>query len=128
MADICTQMNIEVEDRPGKLAEVTGKIKEAGIDILALCAWTMEGRGHLMMIVDDADKACAAVEPAVDKCDCGKVLTLKVPNQRGALNEVAAKLGEAGISIQSIYCSAGDAKEALLVFATDDDAKAAGLV
>lgn len=128
MAKTCTQMSIEVADQVGKLAEVTDKLKDAGINILAMCAWTQDGRGHLQMIVDDANKACAALEGAVDRCDCGEILTADVPNQLGALNEMSKKLGKAGISIESIYCTAGEAAQAMLVFNTSDNAKAAGIV
>jgi len=128
MAEICKQMNIEVADKVGKLAEVADKIKDAGVNILAICAWTEGQLGKMMVVTEDNDKASAAIGSVVEKCQSSEIVCLKVPNERGALDTVAHKLADAGILIRFIYSSPGDAKQATLVLDTDDNARAAELL
>ena len=128
MAQICRQIQVEVADKVGKLAEVTDKVKQAGVNIFALCAWVEGGRGHLTMVTEDNEKACAAVKGVVDKCEFGEVVCLQAPNEPGALNAVAQKLAKVGIGIQTIYATAGKAEEATVVMITDDNAKAAEIL
>ena len=128
MATTYRQIMVEVDDKVGKLAEVTEKIKAAGVNILALCAWSAETSGHLMMITDDPDKACEAVKPHVKNCRFGDVLCVKIANRVGSLNELAGKLADAGVFIHFTYCSAGDAEECTLILDTDDNAKAAEVI
>jgi len=128
MAEICTQIVASVPDRVGLLAELTEKVTAAGVNILALCAWREGETGKLLMVTSDNDKACEAITPGVDECSCGEVVCAKVPNEPGALNAVAAKLGDAGIGIRLVYAAPGDAAEATVVLDTDDNARAAELI
>jgi len=128
MAQVCKQCVVDVADAVGKLAEVTDKVKEAGINILATCAWVEGDRGHMVLLAGDAEKACAALTPAVDKCEYQEVVCVKVPNNVGALNEVAHKLTDAGIAISAVYATPGDADQATVVLATSDNAKAAEIL
>ena len=125
MATVCKQMRLEVADKVGRLAEITEKIKDAGVNILALCAWTEDGRGHLMMVTDDNTKACEAIGESVDKCDRETdCLCVNVPNKPGALNEVARKLAEAGIGIEVCFATPGSAEQATIILITDDNGRA----
>ena len=128
MAQICKQISVVVEDKVGLLAEITDAIKDAGVNILALCAWTEGGTGHLMAATDDSEKACAAAGPLVTECSFNEVVCVKVPNQPGELSVVAHKLADAGINIQAVYATAGDLDETVVVFLTDDNAKAAEIL
>jgi hypothetical protein len=128
MAQVCKQIEVEVADKVGKLAEVTDKLKGAGVNILALLAWVEGGRGKLMMVTSDNDKACQAVTGIVEKCQMGEVVCLTTPNTPGALDPIARKLADAGINIQCIYATAGQAQQATIVLATTDNAKAAQIV
>ena len=124
MASICTQMMVTVTDKVGRLAELTDKVKAAGVNILALCAWVEGDQGHLLMSADDNDKACAAIKDAVASCEATEGICLTAPNQPGALNEIAHKLADAGIAIQMAFATAGGGDEALIVMTTTDNAKA----
>lgn len=128
MAKVYRQVQVEVADAVGRLAEITDKIKEAGINILALCAWVEGDRGHMRLVAEDAEKACAAVTPAVDKCEYGEVVCVKVPNEPGALNAVAHKLAEAGIAVSTVHAAAVDTPETTIILTTSDNAKAAEII
>ncbi len=127
MAKICKQIRAEVPDQVGKLAELTGKLAEAGVNILAAAAWVAGGRGQIRLITDDNDKACEAIKGAVDSCEIGEALCVSLPNEAGELNKVVKAIGDAGISIRSVHASAAGEKT-LVVLQTADNAKAAELI
>jgi len=128
MAQICRQITVVVDDKVGRLAELTDAIKDAGVNILALCAWVEDGTGRLMAVTDDPDKACAAVTPLVTKCGFNEVVCTTIANEIGTLNAVARKLADAGISIRVIYLTAGDLAQGTVVMITSDNAKAAEIL
>ena len=128
MAQVCKHIEAEVSDKIGRLAEVTDKLKDAGVNIVALLAWVEDGTGKLRMAVDDTDKACAAVSDMMDKCECGEVVCASVPNRPGALNKIAHKLAEAGIAVHCVYATAGNGTQATIALVTDDNAKAARII
>ena len=128
MAEIRKQCRAVVSDKVGRLAEVTDHLKEAGVDILAVCAWTEEGCGHILVVGSDPEKCCHALSKVVDKCEWDEVVCAKVPNEVGALNAVAHKLAEASIQVDKVYASCGKADEAMIVLQTSDNAKAAEIL
>jgi hypothetical protein len=128
MAELHKECRITTADKVGKLAEVTDKVKAAGVNIVALCAWTEGNTGHLLMVAEDPDKACQAVQPVVDKCEQGEVVCVKVANKPGALEEVSRKLADAGVGIELCYATTVGGDQAAIVLHTTDNAKAAGIV
>ncbi len=125
MAIICKQIVADVHDEPGKLSELTDRLKYAGLTIRALCGWGIAGRGHVMMITDDNAKACEAIGPVVDAVREEEVVCVKVANEPGALGEVAHKIGDKSIFINAIYAAPGDETHSLVVISTDNNALAA---
>ena len=124
MAQLCKQIAVVVEDKVGRLAEIADAIKGVGVNILAMAAWVDGSTGRLMAVTDDNEKACAAVGEYVDACEFNEVVCTKLPNTPGTLSEVAHKLADAGISVQTIYFTAGDLDQGIVVMITDDNAKA----
>ena len=128
MAEICKQIHVTVPNAVGKLAEITGKLKDAGVNIMAICAWGEEDTGHLLACTSDAEAACAAVGGEGESCSFQEAVCVKMPNETGALNAAAAKLAAAGINIECVFATACDTDQACVVFITDDNAKAAEIL
>ena len=128
MVTTCQQISVTVADKVGKMAELTGAVKEAGVNILALCAWVEGETGRLLMVTDDNETACEAITPKVDKCEFSECVRVTAPNTPGALSDVAANLGDAGIGINLGYATAGDTPQAALVLMTTDNARAAEIL
>ncbi len=124
MAQICRQCVAEVSDKVGRLAEVTDKIKEAGVNICCICAWVEGDRGKLLLVAEDPDKACECLHEICDRCEWGEVVCVKAPNEVGALNAIAHKLADAGIGIEIVFATAGHGDEGIIVLNTTDNAKA----
>jgi len=128
MAELIQQCSATVSDAVGRLAEVTDKVKEAGVNILATCAWADEGTGHLMLVADEPQKACEAISQVVDECGWMECVKVNASNVPGGLHEIAQKLADAGIAINCIYATTTDAPEAGVIVSTSDNAKAAEIL
>ncbi|MHC4563668.1 MAG: hypothetical protein ACYS8X_12975 [Planctomycetota bacterium] len=128
MAEIRQQIIAEVHDEPGKLSELTDRLKYAGVSIQAICGWSERGRGHVMFLVDDNDKAVQAIEPVVDHVRFEDVVCVMTPNRPGALSDVAHKIGDMGIFINAIYAAPDEGADSLIILSTDNNARAAELI
>jgi hypothetical protein len=51
------QISVFIENRPGRLYEITSVLAEGGIDIRALCVADTTDFGILRLIVSDPDRA-----------------------------------------------------------------------
>jgi hypothetical protein len=128
MAKVVKQLHITVDDAVGKLADVTGKIKAAGVNLLTAAAWVEGGVGHLTTITQDNAKAMAALQGAVRSVEEEEAVWAKVPSQVGSLHAAAKKLGDAGIAIHCLCATTSSAAEAGMVLTTSDNARAAKLL
>jgi hypothetical protein len=55
-------LSVGVEDRPGALAKLTGRLAEAGINITGVLTLSRhQGKAELALLVDDVDKARRAL-------------------------------------------------------------------
>ena len=128
MATVCNCIMVTVADEVGKLAQVTDRIKDACLNILALAAWVEGDKGKLLAHTDDNEKACAAVTDTVENCGWKEGVCVKAPNTPGALGEIAHKLADAGINVELVYATVAEGPEAVVILHTSDNAKAAEIV
>ena len=105
-----TEILIETKDRPGVIAAIGELFGEQRINIRAAAAFAHEGDGFLHFVVDDADRAIAALTSAgwnvVKRRD---VLAVSLDDRPGELGRYARRLANAGINISALYTSAGQA-------------------
>ena len=127
MAEIRKQIMVRVADAVGKLAELTGTLKTAGVNIVAACAWTEGEKGQMLLVTDDNDKAVAALSGQVEQCETSDVVVATVADEVGALNAAAGKLAAAGIAIKACYATTVGG-QAMIVLDTADNAKAAEIL
>ena len=128
MGTLCKQCVVQVADGLSRLGSLTEKIKQARINIVAVCAWVEAGRGRVMLVTEDHDKVCMAITPLVDECEFREVVLTRAPDEVGSLNRISRKLAEAGIELHLLYASAGEAGQAAVVLDTSDNARAAKLI
>ena len=128
MAEIRKQCRAVVSDKVGRLAEVTDQIKQAGVNLLAICAWVENGQGRIVAGGSDPEKCCQALSKIVDKCEWDEVVCARVKNEVGGLNSIAQKLAEANIQVGTAYATCSKADEAMVVLKTSDNAKAAEII
>ncbi len=109
-------------DRVGLLADVAGRCKDAGIDILGICAYQRDNNAHLVLHTSDpantaricADMSVIWQEVIEVQCEAGI----------GVLADIAKKLAEVGINIIYCYATVADAPMARLVMDTTHNDRA----
>jgi hypothetical protein len=97
------QISIFLENKAGRLAEVTGILAEAGVNIRALALADTSDFGVLRLIVDDNQKAESALKQGgftVSKTD---VVAVEVDDRPGGLHHILDLLQNAGINVEYMY-------------------------
>lgn len=124
IAKIVKQVIAETENRIGMLAEVTGTLAIAGVNILAICAYGMQGKATFMLIADNSRKAASGLKSKGYKVSEEDVVLVNLANKRGTAAKMAKKLKDAGINLHYIYGTTSSASKAPVVFTSNDNAKA----
>jgi hypothetical protein len=117
-----TDLTVVLDDHPGKLADIGEATGKAGINIDGICAVTGDGKGFIHLLVEDAEKARAALEDAgVDVADEREAVVVDLHDKPGVLGEIARDLAEAGVSVDVAYTIFSGVR---LVIVTEDTEKA----
>ena len=97
------QLSIFVENKKGRLLQITGMLAEAGINMRALSIADTRDFGILRLIVDDTEKACVVLAENGVIVKVTEVTTAEIPHRTGALNAILTVLADAGINIEYLY-------------------------
>lgn len=119
------QISVFVENKAGRLAAVMEILNKNGIDIRAMTVADTADFGILRIIVNDTEKAIAALQ--ADGCTAAvtKVIAFTIPDVSGALYNVIGKINDCGINIEYLYSVMGKtAGRADIVIRTSDTEKA----
>ena len=120
-----TQLTVCLENKPGQLAKLSAALKRAKVNILAVTVVDNTDTGVIRLVADSSAKAKQALKRAGMNPMQQAVLAVSMPNEPGALQEVAAKLAAAGVNINYAYGSvAKKASEGMIVLGVDDLKKA----
>ncbi len=118
------QISVFVENRPGKLAEVTEVIYKNGVNLRAFTIAEAGDFGIIRMVVDKTDEAYNALKSAGFTVALTDVLAVEVKDEPGGLYQIAKALGDAGINIEYVYAFAFEKERALIILKPNDLEKA----
>jgi len=122
---IFDQIAVYIENKLGTLAEVTGIMGEAGIDLRALSIADTNDFGVLRLIVDDAAKAHALLKNAGFAASITPVLAVPLDDTPGSLAKVMRALSGEDISVEYAYAFITRKKgDAYVILRVADNAKA----
>ena len=100
---------VELEDRPGTLADLGESMGAAGVNIEGIAGFRAGDAGILHVLVDDGSAAREALENAGARIESERdVLVLDIENRPGGLGEVTRKIADAGVNIDLIYVASGE--------------------
>lgn len=100
---------VELEDRPGTLADLGESMGAAGVNMEGIAGFRAGNAGILHLLVEDANAAKDALENAGARIEAERdVLVLDVENRAGGLGEVARKIADAGVNVELIYVASGE--------------------
>lgn len=120
-----TQLTVCLENKPGQLAKLSGALRRAKLNILAITVVDNTDSGVVRLVADSSAKARQALKRAGMNPTQQAVVAVSMPNEPGALQAVAAKLAAAGVNINYAYGSvAKKASEGMIVLGVDDLKKA----
>lgn len=97
------QISIFLENKCGRMIRVSEVLGEAGINIRALSIADTSDFGILRLIVDQPDKAYAALRENGFMASVTEVIAVEVPDVPGGLARVITPLEAAGINIEYLY-------------------------
>ena len=109
MADVkpIAQFSVFLVNKPGVLAQVTGAIAQARVNVLAMTLVDSQEHGVLRVVADDAASARAVLSKLNLPMTETEVLCLDLSNRPGALADVATLLGQHHVNINYAYCTSG---------------------
>ncbi len=97
------QISVFLENKAGRLAEVTRVLGEGGINIRALSLADTTDFGILRLIVDQYDKARELLKQKGFTVGKTEVVAVEVPDRPGGLGLVLQILAQAGINVEYMY-------------------------
>ena len=111
------QISIFLEDRAGRLAEVTKLLGDNGINIRALALADTSDFGILRLIVDQPEKAYDILKQNSFAAAEIEVIAVEIPDQPGELASVLAILSTENINVEYLYASLAKSRDnAIVIF------------
>jgi hypothetical protein len=115
------QISIFLENKSGRLAEVTGVLSDAGINIRALYLADTADFGILRLIVNDTEKARQVLRDRGFTVEKTRVVAIEVPDRPGGLSTILNTIKDEGINVEYMYAFVEKSGEnAIVIFRFDE--------
>lgn len=120
------QISVFLENKAGRLADVTKVLGENNIDISALSIADTTHFGILRLIVNNPDTAVEVLRETGFTVSSSPVLAIAVDDEPGALSKALEALTSNNIGVDYIYAFVGKTQnKALVIFRVEDTETAA---
>jgi hypothetical protein len=97
------ELNIFIDNKPGRLQAVTTLLSEKNINIRALTIQDRDDFGLMKLIVDKPDEAYLAISDNGFACALKDILAIQIEDRPGGLNKLLGILAENKINIKDSY-------------------------
>lgn len=118
------QITVFIENRAGRLEQVTQVLKENNINIVSLSLADTSDYGLLRLIVSNPDKAVAFLKESGFSAMITNVIAVKLTQHVGKLGELLSILSGAGVNVEYMYGLTTGDENASIVIKTGDQKKA----
>ena len=116
-----TQISVFLENKSGRLAEVTRSLADAGINIRALSLAETIDYGVLRLIVDRPHETKQALSGAGFTVSETEVIAVEMPDRPGGLAAIVDVVTASGLNIEYLYAFVGQRGEnAVVIFRIDE--------
>ena len=123
------QLSVFVENKSGRLAEITDIIAKANIDIRALSIADTTDFGILRLVVDKPAEAEKTLKDKGLTVSLTEVIAVGIPDKPGGFADTMRVLSENGISIEYMYAFVTrDTERAYLIMRVMDNETAASVL
>jgi hypothetical protein len=116
---VVDQLNIFLENRPGRLRAFCETLRSAGINMRAILLPDNRDYGVARLVVDDAEEAIESLKQAKILAFKSPALAVQTHNHPGALGDIAEALSKEGVEIQYAYGS-GTGETATLILGVSE--------
>lgn len=123
------QISVFLENKSGRLSEVTAILTEVGVNIRALALADTSDFGVLRLIVDDTEKARLTLKNNGFTVGKTNVVAAEVADHPGGLHEILTMLHDAGLNVEYMYAfvrSSGN--NAVMIFRIEQEQEAIRLL
>ena len=118
------QISVFLENKKGRLAEVTKFLAENNINIRALSLADTKDFGVLRLIVDNYEKCMKILKEKEFVCQITDVIAIEVEDRPGGLYKVLKIIEDNDINIEYMYATVEKNKDsAMVIFRVDDTEK-----
>lgn len=115
------QISIFIENKSGRLAEITRVLGESGINIRALSLADTSDFGILRLLVDKVEAAKAVLKEKGFTVSKTEVVAVEVPDQPGGLSAILQVLDANRINVEYMYAFVEQCGgNAVIIFRFDD--------
>jgi hypothetical protein len=119
------QISVFIENKSGRLAEVTRILGEAGVNIRALSLADTSDFGILRLIVNDRERAKSVLKENGFTVSKTEVVAVEVDDKPGGLYQILKKLDGEGINVEYMYAFVERLSEnAVIIFRFDETDRA----
>jgi hypothetical protein len=119
------QISIFIENKSGRLAEITRVLGEADINIRALSLADTSDFGILRLIVNDGAKATSVLKEHGFTVSQTEVVAVEVPDRPGGLSAILQTLDREAINVEYMYAYVERCGgNAVIIFRFDETDKA----
>ena len=119
------QLSVFVENRRGKLAEITKALADKGIDLRALSLADTSEFGLLRLIVSKPDEAYALLREMGMMVRSNEVVAIGVSDKPGEFSKATRLIADAGVNLEYLYTLASPRSgEAVIITRIDQPGEA----
>ena len=123
------QISVFLENRSGRLAEITAILARNAVNIRALSLADTADFGILRLIVDRPDLATRVLKDAGFTVGHTDMVALEIPDKPGGLWSILTTLEAAGTNVEYMYAFVQKASEnAVIIFRFDEPDRAADVL
>ena len=107
MSKSVKQLSVFLENKVGRLGEVTGILAEAGIPIRSIELVEAGDFGILRLVVAETERAKELLEARGFSVKVSAVIAVEIAHESGCFHRIVSLLAAEGINIQSAYTCHG---------------------
>ncbi|MDX9754227.1 MAG: ACT domain-containing protein [bacterium] len=97
------QISVFVENRTGRIGEVTQVLGKAGVNIRAVSLADTHDFGIVRLIVNDVDRAMQILRQEKFTVMETEVIAVEIPDEPGALSGILELLGTESVNVEYLY-------------------------
>jgi hypothetical protein len=111
---------IELEDKPGALADVTEAIAAKGVNIISVSGATCGDRSRVAIATDDNAQTRAALTELGSTFEQKEITSTPLRHEPGSLAKAARQLAKAGVNVESVLLLGMQGNDMDVGFVTSD--------